>query len=82
MVEIYFMMGAIGLLMLLVAFALNEFGFLQTKSSFYNIFNAIGAFLLAIYALYIGSMIFLVLEILWGVFALIKLSLSIGKPRS
>ena len=73
--EILFVMGAVGLVILLIAFFLNEFKILRTESPFYSIFNAIGAFLLADYALSIGSIVFVILEILWGVFAVIKLSL-------
>ena len=68
-----FAIGVMGLVTLLIAFFLNEFKILRTESPFYSILNAIGAFLLADYAFSIGSIVFVILEIIWGVFAVVKL---------
>ena len=68
-----FAIGVMGLVTLLIAFFLNEFKILRTESPFYSILNVIGAFLLADYAFSIGSIVFVILETLWGIFAVVKL---------
>lgn len=80
MIKLQLIIGTTGLVVLLMAFSLNAVGILKTTSPFYSIFNSIGAFLLALYALSIRSYIFTVLNIIWGLFGVIKL-ISILKNK-
>ena len=71
--DIYSIAGIIGLLLILFAFALNLFHFLNQRSISYNLMNIIGSGFLAYYALVLNSVPFLILQIVWGIFSLIKL---------
>ncbi|MGH7950223.1 MAG: CBU_0592 family membrane protein [Candidatus Binataceae bacterium] len=65
--------GTVGVALLLAAFFLNQFGFLNADSRRYQSLNASGA-ALACYASYlIGFLPFVVLEAFWTAFALIAL---------
>ena len=71
--------GSIGVGLLLVAFVLNLVNVVSEHSSLYLLMNLVGAFLAAYYALATGSYPFVVLEIVWGMAALIRLLLNIKK---
>lgn len=71
--DISVIFGIVGLLIILVAFALNLFHFLSPKSKVYNWMNILGSVLLGIYALYLRSIPFFVLQIIWALLSLIKL---------
>ena len=73
MTELQSIIGVIGLISLLAAFSLNVAGILKTNGPFYSIFNSVGSFLLAVYALSLGSFIFTILNVVWGFFGIIKL---------
>jgi len=73
MINLYVIVGIIGMIFLLTAFALNLFKKVTQDSSIYNIFNIIGAGLLAYYAYALNSIPFLILEAVWILFALYKL---------
>ena len=62
--------GVFGLLMILAAFAANEFGFVKIKSYTYNTLNLLGAVFLGVYAFVLKNMVFVVLEIIWAAIAL------------
>ena len=73
MINLAVIIGVIGMIFLLTAFALNLFKKVTQDSSIYNIFNIIGAGLLAYYAYALNSIPFLILEGIWILFALYKL---------
>ena len=65
--------GIVGLSLLLVAFVLSSIGKINQKDRTYNILNFFGALLLAIYAIQLNSLVFVILEIVWGLVALYNL---------
>ena len=74
MINFTVIIGAIGMIFLLTAFALNLFKKITQDSLIYNIFNIIGAGLLAYYAYALKSVPFLVLQTIWISFAVYKLT--------
>jgi len=76
MINLAIIVGIIGMIFLLTAFALNLFKKVTQDSFIYNIFNIIGAGLLAYYAYALNSIPFLILEIVWILFAVYKLIFS------
>ena len=73
MIDPTVIIGIIGMIFLLTAFALNLFKKVTQDSSIYNLFNIVGAGLLAYYAYALNSIPFLILEIIWILFASYKL---------
>lgn len=73
MINFAVIVGAIGMIFLLTAFALNLFKKVTQDSFIYNIFNIIGAGLLAYYAYALNSIPFLILQVIWISFAVYKL---------
>lgn len=76
MINLAVIVGVIGMIFLLTAFALNLFKKVTQDSFIYNIFNIIGAGLLAYYAYALNSIPFLILEAIWILFAVYKLIFS------
>ena len=76
MINFAAIVGIIGMIFLLTAFALNLFKKVTQDSLTYNIFNIIGAGLLACYAYALNSVPFLILEAIWISFAVYKLIFS------
>lgn len=66
--------GAAGVSLLLLAFALNVFGALDRKSVSYSLINAIGAGLAAYASWLISYLPFLVLESTWCLVSLIAIA--------
>jgi len=66
-------MGFVGLTLMMVAFILNILKKLATESIIYNLLNLAGAIALAYYSYSLSSMPFLILQIMWGIFALYNL---------
>ena len=73
MINLAVIVGVIGMIFLLTAFALNLFKKVTQDSFIYNLSNIIGAGLLAYYAYALNSIPFLILEIVWILFASYKL---------
>ena len=73
MINFAVIIGVIGMIFLLTAFALNLFKKVTQDSLIYNLFNIIGAGLLAYYAYALDSVPFLILEAIWILFAVYKL---------
>lgn len=69
----YELIGTIGLLFLLVAFVLNLLKVSESDTMTYNILNIAGCLLLTFYAIKLNSIPFLILESVWGLFAVYKL---------
>jgi hypothetical protein len=71
--------GMFGLIILLGAFVLLEFEKLKAESIEYLLAQIIGSVLLAYYAVALGSLPFLILEVFWALFALIELIRNYSK---
>ena len=74
MIDFTVTVGIIGMIFLLTAFALNLFKKVTQDSLIYNIFNIIGAGFLGYYAYALNSIPFLILEAIWILFAIYKLT--------
>lgn len=69
------MIGLIGMALILVAFILNEVsGHIDRESKEYNILNILGSTFLIFYAYALSSWPFLILNIVWAIVAVWKLS--------
>lgn len=66
----YFAMGALGLFLLLAAYALSLFKKITPESLQYQSLNFLGCVLLVAYAIKIDSLIFTLLNTVWGLIAL------------
>ena len=73
MINFAVIVGVIGMIFLLTAFALNLFKKVTQDSLTYNLFNIMGAGLLAYYAYALNSIPFLILQAIWISFAVYKL---------
>ena len=73
MIDSAVIIGVIGMIFLLTAFSFNLFKKVTQDSLIYNLFNIIGAGLLAYYAYVLNSVPFLILEAIWISFAVYKL---------
>ena len=73
--------GATGVSLLLLAFALNVFGALDRKSMSYSLINAIGAGLAAYASWLISYLPFLVLESTWCLVSLIAIASVMLRKR-
>ena len=67
------LVGIVGLLLILVAFALNLSHKLTVRSKTYNWMNVLGSTCLAYYSWFLGSVPFFILQIVWGLLSLTKL---------
>ncbi len=73
--------GTIGVGIILMAYFLNNFSFIQRNGNFYFILNIIGASI-ACYASYLIDYIpFVVLEATWAIISIIGLVQNIKKPQ-
>ena len=68
--DFYTILGVLGLLILLAGFFVEHMGNDRRKSVYFNGANVIGSILLGLYAYRIGSMLFVVLQGIWALFAL------------
>jgi hypothetical protein len=66
-------LASIGVIILLVAFLLNLYGKLPTRSNIYKLLNLIGAGICCFSSYLIGFYPFVVLEAVWGIVALLSL---------
>lgn len=64
------LLGFLGMALLLSAFLLNQLNVFSNDSYAYQVFNFIGAYILSYYAYVLGNTPFLILEFVWGSFAL------------
>lgn len=67
--------GIIGMALILVAFIGDLFKKITEDFVIYNIINIVGALALAYYAYVLDSLPFLILELIWAIFAGYKLML-------
>lgn len=79
MIDFNTIVGIAGMLMLLIAFAMNLGRKLSEDSLGYIILNIAGPGLLAYHATVVSSIPFLILEAVWGLFAIYKLVMVLSK---
>jgi hypothetical protein len=71
--------GIVGMVMLLAAFALNLLKFVTEKSYIYILLNIFGAGILVYHAFVVDSIPFMILEAVWALFAIYKLVIVLSK---
>ena len=76
------LIGVIGMALILVAFVGNLFKKITEDFVIYNIINIVGALALAYYAYTLNSLPFLILELIWAIFAGYKLLLIYKKKTA
>lgn len=79
--EILNIVGILGMSLILIFFFLNNIGKLNQDSFIYDLGNFIGAFLLSVYAYYINSLPFLILNLTWSFVALYDIIKGIRNLR-
>jgi hypothetical protein len=62
--------GIIGMLLILFAFFMNQKHKWSVDTYYFDLFNFLGAYLLGIYAVLIGSVPFLILQVVWALISL------------
>lgn len=75
MTNIDLAIGIIGMALILIAFIGDLFKKITEDFVIYNIINIVGALALAYYAYALNSLPFLILELIWAIFAGYKLML-------
>lgn len=70
------LIGSIGVGLLLLAFTLNLMKILSESSTVYLVLNIIGSFMAALYAWSGNNIPFIVLELAWGITAMVRLVLA------
>jgi|GEM_PF-4100422 len=82
MADLNLAIGTLGMFLILLGFALEEFArHTRHESLAYNAINIAGAFLLIVYAWNISSGPFLVLNIVWLIVAIVKFLQILEKRR-
>ncbi len=81
MVDFVVIIGIIGMLFLLSAFVGNMFKRISPDSILYNALNIAGCGLLVYYALVLNSIPFLILEGVWGLFAVYNIFVVFKKKK-
>ena len=71
--------GSCGVGFLLIAFIINLIGKISEEHPIYLLLNFLGAFMAAYYALEGRVIPFVILELVWGITALVRLVLVIKK---
>lgn len=61
--------GIIGMVLVLIAYILNQLGKMDDEDVLYDVLNFVGALLLLVYALSIEGWPFLILNLIWGTVA-------------
>ncbi len=82
MIDWVLITGVAGLAMLLSGFILGEFLKIGEDTISYNILNIIGSVLLAVYAVKLNSIPFMILETVWAIVAIYKLIILLVKPKT
>ena len=62
--------GIIGMLLILVAFLMNQTHRWTSDTYYFDLLNFLGAYLLGIYAVLIGSVPFIALQTVWAIISL------------
>jgi len=74
--------GFIGMLMILIAFFLNQTHKWKADALIYDVFNAVGGLLLVIYALAIQSWPFLGLNGIWTIVSLRDVVMDLNREKA
>lgn len=69
MLDLYTIIGIFGMVLILAAFIMEDFGKFHRGGWEYNVCNLVGSILLIIYALYNNAIVFVILNIFWAVIA-------------
>ncbi len=72
------LLGFLGMAFLLLAFLFNQLKIITNDSVAYHVFNIAGAYILSYYAYVLGNTPFLILEFVWGSFALYQLIVKLS----
>lgn len=75
------LLGFLGMGLLLSAFLGNQLKVFPNDSLAYQVFNFVGAYLLSYYAFVLGNTPFLILEFVWGSFALYQFIVHLKGKR-
>jgi len=75
--NINLVVGIVGMILLLTAFALNLIKKLTERSILYILLNIFGAGLSAYYAYTLNAVPFIILESVWALFAIYKLAVVV-----
>lgn len=73
--------GVIGMVLLLAAFALNLLKKLTHDSVIYIVLNILGAGISTYYACTLNAYPFIILEAIWAIFAIYKLAVVLKRDR-
>jgi len=73
MIDINLYLGILGMVLLLLAFVLNLLKIKTEETYLYIILNILGAGISAFYAVSLNAIPFIILEAVWGAFAVYKL---------
>jgi hypothetical protein len=68
--DFLFLISLLGASFILIPFLLMKLNYLNEKDLYFNLLNFIGALLLTISAYLLDSLAFLILNIIWAMFAL------------
>lgn len=77
--NLYF--GIVGMVLLLTAFALNLLKIVKENSASYILLNIFGAGISTYYAVTLNAIPFIILEIIWCLFAVYKLIIEIKRKH-
>jgi uncharacterized membrane protein YdcZ (DUF606 family) len=69
-IDLNLVIGIAGMLLILFAFIMNQLRKWNSDTFYFDLLNFVGASLLGIYALLIGSWPFLVLQLVWAIISL------------
>lgn len=75
------LLGFLGMGLLLSAFLFNQLKIFSNDSLAYHVFNFVGAYILSYYAFVLGNIPFLILEFVWGSFALYQFYVHLNRIR-
>ena len=79
---IFDLLGFVGMGLLLSAFLFNQLNIFPNDSLAYHVFNFVGAYILSYYAFVLGNTPFLILEFLWGSFALYQFFVTLNRKTT
>ena len=79
---ITFIIGILGMVMIVIAFLLEEFSTYTQNTKIYNLFNIVGSAFLIYYGISLQGWPFVVLNSIWFVAAFIKLMNVMAKSKN
>ena len=79
--DLFDLLGFFGMALLLSAFLFNQLKIFSNDSLAYHLFNFAGAYILSYYAFVLENTPFLILEFVWGSFALYQLIVKLTRTK-